>query len=321
MKILSSLKSHADSTLTWPREKTARQWIYVCGGETVNATFFLTIGREARLLKMCIILLQNLTEMGKVPRERIKDRWFRLWLVLYECLRKRKELSCWVMSTRQGVSQANMAHKGILCSLLTSALAKSLKGSAHPLWAFVWNWRMSLNKAKTGEFFKFLLLMEETCIVSYMEKITSDRDYSPCSQQLQACSLAWKSPEELWVKTNASTKSQRHVAYCLTELLPLSAWENYAEKKIKTTLKYLENEWCPFTIGANVTTFTAAQPKCLLTSGHVTVICIISPLLWNAGGCFSSLMPVDISCGQHWDLHSHLQWQMCLKFGKQTIDE
>ena len=31
--VFSSLKCHADSTLSWPHEKTARHWIYVCEGE------------------------------------------------------------------------------------------------------------------------------------------------------------------------------------------------------------------------------------------------------------------------------------------------
>lgn len=144
-----------------------------------------------------------------------------------------------MISQRQGVSQTNMAHNGHLCSLLPSALEKSPKESVHSLWVFVWSWRTGLNKAKTGELFKFLLDGGELHCLSYMEKITSDRDYSPCSQQLQACSPAWKSPEDLWVKANASRKSQRHVAYCLTKLLPLSARGNYAEKTLKIPWKWV----------------------------------------------------------------------------------
>lgn len=130
-----------------------------------------------------------------------------------------------------------------------------------------------------------------------MEKITRVIEIIPhAPSSFQARSPAWESPEELWVKANASRKCQRHVAYCLTKLLPLSAQRNDEEK---TPLKYLENEWCPFTIGFNIPTFIAAQPKHLLTSGYLTVICMISPLLWNAGLCSSSLMPTDTSCGQH----------------------
>lgn len=143
-----------------------------------------------------------------------------------------KELSCWMI---KGIPQTTMAHHGLLCSLLPSALAMSPKGSVHHLWSFVWKWRVGLNKAKTWELFKFLLMMVEICIVCPIWKRLRVIEIIPHTPSSFRHAALLGNPQRSCEWNQMRAENLRGM--CLTKLLPLAAWGNYAEKK--PNLKYL----------------------------------------------------------------------------------